>query len=86
MIYHCTVYKFFYLLSLRDDFDPRVTNEFATAAFRVGHTLIPEIITTFTKITRKAKLPLTPLADVFSDADFLRQPNFFDEILRGMII
>ena len=85
MIYHFTVYNFFKLLSSRDDFDPRVTNEFATAAFRVGHTLIPEIITTFTKITRKA-LNRTRLADVFSDGDFLRQPNFFDEVLRGMTI
>ena len=90
MIYHFTLYNFLKLLSSRDDFDPRVTNEFATAAFRVGHTLIPEIITTFTKITRKALKPVpvncTRLADVFFDADFLRQPNFFDEILRGMTI
>ena len=89
MIYHFTVYNFFKLLSSRDDFDPRVTNEFATAAFRVGHTLIPEIITTFTKITRKAGRQagkVTPLADVFSDGDILRRPNFFDELLRGMTI
>ena len=89
-MYHFTVYNFFKLLSSRDDFDPRVTNEFATAVFRVGHTLIPEIITTFTKITRKALKPVplnrTRLADVFSDGDFLRQPNFFDEVLRGMTI
>ena len=88
MIYHFTVYNFFKLLSSRDDFDPRVTNEFATAAFRVGHTLIPEIITTFTKITRKAQNPtrILPLAKAFSDADILRKPNFFDELLRGMTI
>ena len=85
LIYHFTVYNFFKLLSSRDDFDPRVTNEFATAAFRVGHTLIPEIITTFINISREAKDRIQ-LAEVFSDGDILRRPNFFDEILRGMTI
>ena len=85
LIYHFTVYNFFKLLSSRDDFDPRVTNEFATAAFRVGHTLIPDLITTFSKISREA-LKRIPLAKVFSDADILRRPNFFDELLRGMTI
>jgi len=28
----------------RDDFDPRITNAFAAAAFRIGHTLIPGLI------------------------------------------
>ena len=28
----------------RNDFDPRITNAFAAAAFRVGHTLIPGVI------------------------------------------
>ena len=83
--YHFTIYNFYKLLSSRDDFDPRVTNEFATAAFRVGHTLIPELITTFNNITREAQNRI-PLAKVFSNADILRQPNFFDEILRGMTI
>ena len=30
-----------YSLQYLDSFDPRVTNEFATAAFRFGHSLIP---------------------------------------------
>ena len=28
----------------RNDFDPRITNAFATAGFRMGHSLIPEMI------------------------------------------
>ena len=86
MIYHFTVYNFFKLLSSRDDFDPRVTNEFATAAFRVGHTLIPEIIRTFTFITGQAQLTVQRLTQAFGDGDILRQPNFVDELFKGMTI
>ena len=34
-----------YSFNYRNDFDPRITNAFASAAFRIGHTLIPGIIT-----------------------------------------
>ena len=34
------------------NFDSRITNAFAAAAFRVGHTLIPNVIKTFSTITR----------------------------------
>ena len=27
------------------DFDPRITNAFAAAAFRIGHTMISDLIT-----------------------------------------
>ena len=33
-------------------FDPRVTNEFAAAAFRVGHTWIPDVIRAIDAISR----------------------------------
>ena len=33
-----------YSSEYRDDFDTRITNEFATAAFRFGHSLIPGFV------------------------------------------
>ena len=36
----------------KDYIDPRVSNEFAAAAFRVGHTLIPDILKTFNTVSR----------------------------------
>ena len=33
-----------YSSNYRNDFDPRITNAFATAGFRMGHSLIPEMI------------------------------------------
>ena len=33
-----------YSNNYRTDFDPRITNPFGAAAFRVGHTMIPEDI------------------------------------------
>ncbi len=40
----------------RDDFDPRITNEFAVAAFRVGHTLIPSLVRTLARSGRKGQV------------------------------
>ena len=37
----------------RNDFNPSVTNAFAASAFRIGHTLIPDVIRTFNSITGK---------------------------------
>ena len=36
----------------RNDFDPRITNAFATAGFRMGHSLIPEMIKYRSKISK----------------------------------
>ena len=33
-----------YSTDYRDDFDPRISNAFSTAAFRVGHTMIPPFV------------------------------------------
>ena len=76
---------YFLLIFNRSNFDSRVTNEFATAAFRLGHTLIPDIIETFSTITGEARRTIE-LAETFGDGDILRETNFIDELFKGMTI
>ena len=71
--------------STRSDFDPRVTNAFQAAAFRVGHTLIPDVIKTFSAISGAARRTID-LQETFSDGDILRETNFADELIKGMTI
>ena len=71
------------ILIFRSDFDPRVTNEFAAGGFRVGHTLIPDVLKTFNAITSRAKREID-VEDAFADSDILREPGFVDELVKGM--
>jgi len=65
------------------NFDASVTNPFAVAAFRVGHTWINSVIKTLTKIFRDFGGSVN-LADVFSDGDFLRERSVFEAVLSGI--
>jgi len=66
-----------------DNFDPRINNEFASAAFRFGHSLVPK---TFLAIDKdRAKLPrVLNMKEVFFQPKRLKAPGFFDGLIRGM--
>lgn len=63
----------------RNDFDPRITNEFASAAFRVGHTMIPSLVKLLTA-NRRQGFGSSGLSNFFFNVDTIRDGKIDDHI------
>jgi len=69
-------------LDYDDSFDPRINNEFAAAAFRFGHSLVPK---TFLSIDRNRQSKVMTLKEVFFQPKQMKAAGFFDGLLRGLM-
>ena len=63
--------------------DPRITNEFSSAAFRFGHSLIPGIINVYNKAGRQVSRSFQ-LKDAFNKPQILRVPGMVDGLVAGL--
>jgi len=66
-----------------DSFDPRINNEFATAAFRFGHSLVPKTFLAIDK-DRNRQPKVMNLKEVFFQPKEMKTPGFFDGLIRGL--
>merc|ERR1712228_1092718 len=62
-------------------FDPRINNEFAAAAFRFGHSMIPS---TFSSVSKGRSETSLNMRELFFKPASLRNPAFLDGLVRGM--
>jgi len=66
-----------------NSFDPRITNEFSTAAFRFGHSLIPDIIRVYNNVGGDIN-PTFSLRQAFNKPQLLRLPGMIDGLIAGL--
>jgi len=64
-----------------DNFDPRINNEFAAAAYRFGHSMVPK---TFSSVSRQRSETVLEMRDQFFKPSSLRNAGFLDGLVRGM--
>jgi len=64
-----------------DSFDPRINNEFAGAAFRFGHSMVPGKFSS--KSRGRSETPLQLSQTFFKPAD-MKKTGFMDGLVRGM--
>lgn len=73
-----------------DTFDPRITNEFAAAAFRFGHSLIPSTFSMVSQPQNGARSLISQnmhLKDIFFKPDqFKSNAMMMDDLLRGLAV
>jgi len=64
-----------------DSFDPRINNEFAGAAFRFGHSMVPG---QFKSTSRGRSETVLQMRETFFKPDKLQTTGFLDGLIRGM--
>jgi len=65
--------------------NPTITNVFATAAFRFGHTLVQGLLDMVEEVHyERKKTNMVPLSDLFFNPDLLYTPGNLDKFLIGL--
>ena len=64
-----------------NSFDPRINNEFAGAAFRFGHSMVPD---QFRSVSRGRSETVLQMSQQFFSPATLKQTGFLDGLVRGM--
>jgi hypothetical protein len=95
-IQHITYYEFLPMLlgsEMLDEWDaydplidPRVSTEFSTAGFRVGHTMLSSELERFNEDGTVATGGHLSLADSFFNPQIIKDDNGIEPILRGLVI
>ena len=67
----------------REDIDPTIANEFATAAYRLGHSLLPPVLPRVNADASTAEEGDLPLAEAFFDPT-ITEEHGIDTLLRGL--